>query len=45
MKILKFFFVLLFVVSCMLSAAVSNANGQSYDGEEDPNKKIIKSGL
>ena len=46
MKILKNSFVLILCLVFVLSyPCVSRANGQTYDGQEDPNKKIIKNGL
>ena len=45
MKIFRLFFTLVLITGFALSSTVSKANGQTYDGQEDPNKKIIKSGL
>lgn len=45
MKRVKFFGLPLVALSVILAAAVSEAGGQDYSGQEDPNKKIIKQGL
>ncbi len=45
MKIFKSVFVAFMMTGFVLSSNVSTAQGQDYGGQEDPNKKIIKSGL
>ena len=44
-KFLKAFFVFLVVIGVNFTAVLSMAQGQDYSGNEDPNKKILKSGL
>ena len=43
MKLGKNIFAVLFAATFMFSWAVSNAGGQDYSGNEDPNKKILQS--
>jgi hypothetical protein len=45
MKFFRGFSVLLVALAVMVSWSVSNAGGQSYTQDEDPNKRILKQGL
>ncbi len=45
MRVWKASFALLLTGVIMLSGSLSNAQGQDYYGQEDPNKKILKQGL
>lgn len=45
MRFFRLSAVLVIVLGVVMSATVSEAQGQNYGGEEDPNKKILKSGL
>ncbi len=45
MRTLRGVFSVLVAVGLVLSCSVSQAAGQDYSGQEDPNKKILKQGL
>jgi hypothetical protein len=45
MKSFKVVFSILMAMACAFSWTISNAGGQDYYGNEDPNKKILKQGL
>ena len=45
MKASKYFSLLATILVVTFSCATSNAGGQDYSGQEDPNKKILKQGL
>ncbi len=45
MKLTKNFSIYVLMVGLFLTGSVSMAQGQDYSGNEDPNKKILKSGL
>ena len=45
MKFVKCLSVFLLVLGIAMTGSVSMAQGQDYSGNEDPNKKILKSGL
>ncbi len=45
MKASKYFSLLATILTVAFSCTISNAGGQDYSGQEDPNKKILKQGL
>src|SRR3989338_7217392 len=45
MRAVKELLAFVLAVGCAFSWSISNAGGQDYYGNEDPNKKILKQGL